>query len=283
MTGHPDPGSRSPLVPALALAGAAVGVAAAAGVSRPPSPFPDFPQPSQPSAQTVPLPPGLPEPVARWLSGIYGTMLPVVTSVVITGRARIRPFGVWLPARFRFTHDAGRGYRHYIEATWFGRPLLKVNERYLDGRSHMDIPVIGQDSGPKVDQAANLGMWAELAAAAPSVLATDPRVSWRAIDDATATLRVPQEGVGMDEFTVRFAPASGAMDRMEALRYRSSKDAAPILWVAATEPGRKVGQHLLPAVGSATWADQGRPWAVFTTEDIRYNVEVVDYLRARGI
>ena len=39
--------------------------------------------------------------------------------------------GIAFPARFRFIHEAGRGYRHYIEATVFGLPLMKVNERYL--------------------------------------------------------------------------------------------------------------------------------------------------------
>ena len=35
-------------------------------------------------------------------------------------------------------------------------------------------------------------------------------------------------------------------------------------------------------VGSATWLDQGRPWAVFTLEDVVYNVDVSTYIRQRG-
>ena len=36
-------------------------------------------------------------------------------------------------ARWRFTYQAGEGSRHYIEATVFGQPVMKVNEYYLTG------------------------------------------------------------------------------------------------------------------------------------------------------
>lgn len=274
---------RTGLITAL---GAAVATAGAVGVGArvQPAPFPDFPQPSGAPAGRVELPGELPEPVARWIGGLYGSHVPIVTSVVVTGRGRINPFGAWLPARFRFTHDAGRGYRHYIEATWFARPILAVDERYLDGRSLIEIPVVGTDSGPRVEQAANLGMWAELAAAAPSVLVTDPRVRWRPIDAATATLDVPLGDSARDSMVARFDPRTGLLRTLEGWRYRSSKEDRTILWVAETEvDGPRVGPLHLPAAGTATWADVGRPWARFVTEDIRTDVDVRSYVRARGI
>ena len=266
-------------VAAVAAGGAAL---VRAGARVEPAPFPDFPQPSG-RFDEVPVPDDLPACVDRWLRGTYGDRVPVVHSVVVTGRARIKPFGTWLPARFRFIHDAGHGYRHYIEATWFGRPFLAVNERYLEGRALMEIPVVGSDQGPKVDEAANLGMWAELATAAPSVLVTDPRVAWHPIDDQTATLDVPRPDVGRDSFVVRFEPATGALRWLEAWRYRSSKEPDRLLWIAAAEPGRTVGPFGLPAVGTATWADQGEPWARFVTEDLRTNVDVRTAIRRRGL
>lgn len=251
------------------------------GLQVRPGQFEDYPETSQ-AVETTPLPEGLPAPVERFYRVTYGDTVPIVHSVVITGRGRIRPFGVWLPARYRFTHDAGRGYRHYIEATWFGIPVLKVNERYVDGVARMELPW-ATDEGEKLVQAANIGMWAELAAAAPSVFLTDPRVSWRPVDDATAVLVVPLGDEDSDTFVVRFDAATGKMVSLEAMRYRDSKSTTKVLWIAANEGDETVGDYGLPAVGSATWLDQGEPWARFTAEDVRLNVDVDDYLRGRGL
>lgn len=265
----------------VAAAATAVGVAVIAGARVEPEPLPDFPEPTPPPSDTVALPAGLPGPVDRWLREIYGDRVPVVRSVVVTGRARVRPFGVWLPARFRFTHDVGRGYRHHIEATLFGRPVLTVDERYLDGRAVMRLPT-ATDEGPQVDQAANLGMWAELAMAAPSALVTDPRVTWHEIDDETAQLDVPFGDHAVDSFVVRFDAATGALRSLEAWRYRGSAAPEKVLWIAAVEPGPTVGPLGLPAVGTATWADQGDPWARFVTEDLRTDVDVAEHIRSTG-
>jgi hypothetical protein len=252
------------------------------GLQVKPAPFEDYPEASQPT-DTIPLPDGLPAPVERYYRAAYGDEIPVVHSVVITGRARMRPVGLWLPARYRFTHDAGQGYRHYIEATWFRIPIMKINERYVDGTARMELPWM-KDEGAKLDQAANIGMWAELAASAPSVLLTDPRVRWQAVDDETAILVVPLGDDATDSFVVRFDPAGGQIASLEAMRYRDSKSAVKVLWIAAYEEGSEpIGDAGVPATGTATWLDQGEPWAYFTAEDIRYNVDVDEYVRARGL
>jgi hypothetical protein len=243
--------------------------------------FADFPEESG-AAETVPLPEDLPAPVERYYRQTYGDEIPVVRSVVITGRGKIRPFGLWLPARYRFTHDAGKGYRHYIEATWFGIPIMKVNERYIDLKAKMELPWM-TDEGEKLDQAANIGMWAELAGSAPSVLITDPRVSWEPIDDDSAVLVVPLGAGSTDTFVVRFDPASGKIASLEAMRYRDSKSDEKILWIAAHEGEGTIGPANVPAIGTATWLDQGKPWASFEAENIRVNVDVGGYVRARGI
>lgn len=251
------------------------------GLQVKPREFADFPEESG-AAEYVPLPDGLPAPVERDYRQAYGDQIPVVTSVVITGRGRIRPFGLWLPARYRFTHDAGRGYRHYIEATYFGIPIMKVNERYIDLTAKMELPWM-TDEGGKLDQAANIGMWAELAGATPSVLLTDPRVKWEPVDDDSAVLVVPLGTDDTDTFIVRFDPQTGGIDSLEAMRYRDSKSDHKVLWIAAHEGDATIGPAAVPAVGTATWLDQGKPWARFEAEDIRVNVDVSEYVRARGI
>lgn len=246
-----------------------------------PAPFPNHPQ-RTPELRTVPLPEGLPAPVERYYRAVYGGRVPVIESAVIKGRARIAPFGLMLPARFVFVHNAGYDYRHYIEATWFGLPLMKVNERYLDGVSLFDIPIAGAlEDDPSTNQAGNLAVWAE-AAWFPAIWATDPRVRFEPVDEHTALMFVPFEDQ-QENFVLRFNPATGLLDTMEAMRYRESGDQArKILWIAAHEPGPPLEGLPISAVGSAAWLDQGQPWAVFTLEDVVYNVDVSQYIRQPG-
>jgi len=39
---------------------------------------------------------------------------------------------------------------------------------------------------------------------------------------------------------------------------------------------------IILSVGSATWFDQGKPWAVFTLEEVKYNVDVSEYILQKG-
>jgi hypothetical protein len=235
-----------------------------------------------PELKTIPLPSGLPAPVERFYKTIYGAEIPVIETVVIKGRADIRPFGVKFPARFLFVHNAGKDYRHYIEATWFGMPIMKVNERYLDGKSLFELPVgdpINNDSS--TNQAANLALWAE-AAWFPSIWITDPRVHWEAVDDKTALLFVPH-GNQEENFIMRFNPETGLLDSMEAMRFRDSgPQARKILWITRNVEGKKIEGTQLDAIGSATWLDQGKPWAIFTLEEVNYNVDISKYIRQKG-
>jgi len=59
--------------------------------------------------------------------------------------------GLTFPGRFRFTHKAGQDYRHYIEATIFGIPILKVNESNLDSCSRLELPFGVTDGEPKIN------------------------------------------------------------------------------------------------------------------------------------
>jgi hypothetical protein len=250
------------------------------GLQIKPSPFAPHPE-NTPSLKTVPLPAGLPVPVERFYRTVYGDRIPVIETAVLKGRALIRPFGVKLPARFVFIHNAGRDYRHYIEATWFGIPLLKVDEGYVEGKSFFEGPMGTIDNDPNTNQGANLAVWAE-AGWFPSIWITDPRVRWEAVDEQTALLYVPFEE-GEENFVVRFNPDTDLIDCMEAMRYRDpGPQAKKILWVTRNEAGAKIAGTPLSAVGSAIWLDQGSPWATFTIEQVNYNVDVSSYLQSRG-
>ncbi|WP_219722069.1 DUF6544 family protein [Deinococcus planocerae] len=271
--------------PLLWSAGFLAGVVALGwlGLQVQPRLFPAYPSAAS-TPETVPLPAGLPAPVERFYRQTYGERLPVITSAVISGRATLRPVpgGPAFPARFRFVHEAGRNYRHYIEATWFGLPILRVNESYVGGVSRQEMPPPFPSSigDPKGAQGANLGMWSETIWM-PSVYLTDPRVRWEAVDDETALLTVPF-GEERETYVVRFDPATGRPTLFESMRYHDGNSREKTLWINQNLSWADFGEVTLPKQGAAIWLDQGRPWAVFTAEEVVYNVDVREDVRRRG-
>ncbi len=269
---------KSLLIGALAGLGS-LAAAGWLGLRIEPRPFAPYPERTV-AREWVALPTDLPAPVERFFRVAVGDRVPIITSAVVTGRARLRLFGVTFPSRFRFTHLAGQGYRHSIECTWFGIPVLRVNERYVDGHARMELPVGTIENETKVDMGANLALWGE-AIWFPSILATDPRVRWEAIDASTARLVVPF-GETVDTFTVVFDEATGLIRWMEALRYRGARDEAKIPWRFEPLGWQTFHGLRIPSLGAVTWMDQGTPWLVMTLEDVVYNVDVSQYLRASG-
>ena len=248
------------------------------GLQVKPASLVPFPQ-EQSDIETIPLPDGLPTPVERYLRLIYGEQVPVINSAVVSGRATLRINGITMPGRFRFTHIAGQGYRHYIESTLFGFPIMKVNEHYLDGKGRLDLP-FGVFEGQQINQAANLGLWAETMWM-PSVFVTDPRVRWEAVDDETAVLVVPF-GNEEQRILVRFDPDTGLLLLMETMRYRDAEGGNKILWLSEVREWQTINETLVPSTGAAIWLDEGTPWAIFNVEEIIYNVDVDDYIRSIG-
>jgi hypothetical protein len=157
---------------------------------------------------------------------------------------------------------------------------MKVNEYYLDGKSRLELPVGVVENEPKIDMAANLGLWAE-SVWLPSIFITDPRVRWEPIDDTTARFVVPF-GEDEDVFTATFDPQTGLLLKLEAMRWKEPTSETKILW--RNEPlGWQVFHGIkIPSPASTTWLDEGTPWSVWTTEEVAYNVDVSEYIRARG-
>ncbi|NLX11782.1 MAG: hypothetical protein GXY36_19215 [Chloroflexi bacterium] len=249
------------------------------GLRVKPEEFPAYPE-QTPPLDTVPLPDDLPEPVTRFYRTITGgDTVPVIESAVLTGPARLSLAGITFNSRYRFTHEAGYNYRRYIEATLFGYPVMKVNEAYLDGHGRMELP-FGTEEGMEIDQGANLALWGE-AVWFPTLWITDPRARWEAVDANTARLIVPF-GAEEETFTVTFDPETGLLATMEAMRYKGA-GSEKVGWLVEGGDWREFHGLLIPTRGLVTWADEGTPWATFTLEDVAYNVDVSEYVRARGL
>ena len=247
------------------------------GLRVQPAPLPAYTAPSAP-VQTVQFPSNLPKPVEQFYRLIYGDEIPVYTSAVFTARGTLRFMGITFPARMRFIHLTGRGYRHYIETTFYGLPVLKVNEHYLDGHARLALPFAVVEDDPRVDSAANHGLWGEMSFY-PASLSTDPRTRWEPVDDTTARLQVPF-GEGEQVFTLYFDPQTGLLARMETMRYHEK--AGIVRWWG--EGSRWMGLNGQPVSVSfaATWEFEGTPWLVGEIEDAAFNTDVSAYIRQTG-
>jgi len=256
------------------------------GLQMLPEPFPSYSAPTNP-LRTLPLPENLPAPVERFYRQLYGDSVPVIDSAVISGTGRLRINGITLPARFRFVHISGQNYRHYIETTLFGFSLLKVNEHFLNGSARLELP-FGVSEGSQVDQGANLALWAE-AIWMPSLWITDPRVSWDALDENSATLIVPfikEAGASTVEeeyFTVSFDPETGLLQSMQSMRYKGEESNEKTLWINEVLEWKTLNDSLQPVLSAVTWQDEGTPWARFTTLEVVYNADVNLYVQNSGI
>lgn len=250
------------------------------GLKTQPAPFAAYDRPAAPP-ETIPLPEGLPAPVERFYRQVYGERVPVIQSAVISGRGEMRPMGnITFPMRFRFTHEAGQNYRHYIEATFFGLPIMKVNEHFLEGKGRMELPFGVVENNAQVDQGGNLALWAE-AIWLPSLFLTDPRARWEAVDEATAVLYVPF-GADEEQFIVRFDPETGLIQLFESMRYKGENTPQKTLWINESLAWGDLNGTPTLLEAAVTWLDDGRPWAIFTVEEIIYNSDVKTYIRETG-
>ena len=254
-------------------------VIVALGLRMQPSELPPAPGKTSVSS-TAPVPDDLPQPVERYYRTTIGDEYPLIDSAIITMRGDVRVMGITFPSRLRFTHRAGRAYRHYIEVTLFDKPIMKINEWYLEGKARLELPFGVTENEPKVDSAANLGLWGE-SVWLPSVYLSDPDAHWEPVDANTARLIVPAAD-GKAHFTVRFDSDTGLLTSMEALRYKDAAAGEKTPWRFDVLAWREFEGMRLPSRGAVTWLDEGSPWLTVELDDVKYNVDVATYIRQSG-
>jgi len=224
---------------------------------------------------TVPIPETLPAPVRRYLEAAAGPQLSRAETFVVWGRARVR-LGLWMHARFRAYHVAGRHFHRPLEITWFGRPLVRGVDQYVDGRGAMLIA--GQlMTNDAISQGANHMLWAE-APCVPAVFVTDERIRWEPVDDHSARLVVPSIE-GEDTLTLRFDPDTGLISRLSAMRYKTA-DEPKVLWHVDYPRWDRSPTGILPGEVAVTWEDEGTPWSYWTIEGCAVNIDVAPQMEA---
>jgi len=102
------------------------------------------------------------------------------------------------------------------------------------------------------------------------------------VDDHTALLTVPFEAT-QETFVVRFDPATDLIRWFESMRFHGPESKEKVLWLNDSRRWSQLNGQLFLTVGAAIWMDDGKPWAVFTVEEVTYNVDVASYIRSTGI
>jgi hypothetical protein len=267
------------------LASVALGVAALIGVVfiglRVPAPSFPFITPASAPLTTTPIPTELPPPVQRFLRAVYGDAVPQFQTAVIIGRGTLAPMaGIAMPARFQFSYDRARGHYHAIETTWFGLPLMRVDERYLDEHAILQIPVVGRvENDAHTDHASRQGFWAELMAWIPATM-LDPRLQWQPLDDTSARVFLPGADA-VEGFTLRFDSQTHFLLTVDTERYRDTGDSALLDWHnVALEWGDLAGIPTM--LRSSTHWESDPAWATWEIEQVSLNVPVAARLDQFG-
>lgn len=215
------------------------------------------------------IPEQLPAPVLHYLQVALGEHAPRIKSAVFWGRAQAN-FGLWVPMRFQLYHRVGYDFRREMQITWFGFPVLKALDQYVNGQGMTGL--VGKaDTGARVDQGSNMILFAE-APLYPSIFVTDPRIRWVAIDETSAQLFFPF-GDEEDTMTVYFDPQTDLITKMTALRYFGANgEKEP--WRVDFLSWQVVDGMIIPALSAITWEKQGKPWSYWEITGVTWNVDL---------
>ncbi len=244
-----------------------------------PDSFPPHPDKTQ-DAGAVELP-DLPEPVRQYYEAAMGTHVPKIESAVVLGKAKLRINGIWMPVRFKAYYLPGQAFLRYLEVTWFGKTILKVSDSYINGEGAMKIEGIlnMRETGEKINRGQNLAMWGE-AVFMPSVIITDARARWEAVDDGTVRLMVPY-GEQNDSLLFKFDPKTDLVSNVSARRYRGQEEEKTPWRIELTE-WKNFHSVKIPVRFTVTWEDEGSPWSYWTVEGVEYNINIADNLSVGG-
>ncbi len=220
----------------------------------------------------VELPAELPAPVSRYVKAVFGSNpIPLIESAVVVGKLDLNINGLKFPGRFKIYHEAGKAYYHFLQMMWFAQPIMAVNERYKDGVGTLDQPGNFVENDPKVNSAANLGLWAE-SIWLPSIWLSDSRLRWESVDDTAARLIVP-DAAPEEVFEFHFDPQTGLVRDMTTMRYQNPDSPVRLPWTTRVLEWKEYNGLMLPSLADVSWGSDA-PWAIWRVETVLYNVDV---------
>ena len=88
---------------------------------------------------------------------------------------------------------------------------------------------------------------------------------------------------GEDALTVNFDPQTGLITTTSAMRWLNPGDTEKRAWGGQTLGWQTVNGLTMPTGFAVTWQYEGSPWLVLNIEEVIYNVDVTNYIRAKGL
>jgi hypothetical protein len=116
----------------------------------------------------------------------------------------------------------------------------------------------------------------------PSILLTDPRIQWEAIDENTASLTIPFNNK-TDTFTAVFDPQTHLLSYLESMRYREVDSPKKIGWRNQVLDWQIFQGIHIPHSVTVQWLDEATPWFTLAVDEVVYNVDVETYIHTKGI
>lgn len=224
--------------------------------------------------------PGWPPLLLRWLETTHAGRVPQATTAEFVGTGRIRlGRSPWLPVSYRTSHRLGREFSAEVAATWFGRPVVRGMDAYVDGhgvqRARDSVTV-----GPGLDSDGVSFLWSE-AVLVPATWAL-PGVTWTQTDDRNLTLDVSGDDVASTvTATIACDPETGLPASFEVpWRSKNTEGTVGAGWRVSYQDWREVEGSWAPGLVEVQWQDEDRPWFRMRMEPPLLDVDVTPALTA---
>ncbi len=228
--------------------------------------------------------PQWPDLLQLWLETAHRGRVPQATTCEFVGTGRIRlGRSPWLPVSYRTSHRLGHEFAAEVAATWFGRPVVRGMDAYVEGRGLQRA----RDSvtlGPGLDSDGVSFLWSE-AFLVPATWSL-PGVKWTQTDDTTLTLDVSGPDVAAPvTATVTCDPTTGLPVSFSVpWRSKNPEGTVGAGWHVAFDGWRSAADAWAPALVEVRWLDEDRPWFRMRMEAPTLDADVAEPLEnARAI